>query len=80
MPVGSAPPWGDATRWIGRSAGDAKATRLRRHYFNIELATGRVRPSADKGLLDPPQQTSQSVSWVRRRVESRSTFANVRGR
>jgi len=22
--------------------------------FNIELATGRVRPSADKGLLDPP--------------------------
>src|SRR6266699_1354190 len=23
--------------------------------FNIELATGRVRPSADKGLLDPPQ-------------------------
>src|SRR6266478_3694812 len=23
--------------------------------FNIELTTGRVRPSADKGLLDPPQ-------------------------
>ncbi len=22
--------------------------------YNIELATGRVRPSADKGLLDPP--------------------------
>ena len=27
--------------------------RLRR-LINIELATGRVRPSADKGLLDPP--------------------------
>src|SRR6266436_3622229 len=25
--------------------------------FNIELATGRVRPSADKGLLDPPNPT-----------------------
>src|SRR5437762_1551870 len=23
-------------------------------FLNIELATGRVRPSADKGLLDPP--------------------------
>jgi hypothetical protein len=22
--------------------------------FDIELATGRVRPKADKGLLDPP--------------------------
>jgi len=22
--------------------------------FDIELATGRVRPLADKGLLDPP--------------------------
>src|SRR6266446_5270666 len=46
----------------------------------IELATGRVRPSADKGLLDPPQQTSQSASWVRRRVESRSASVNVRCR
>ncbi|HYS96599.1 MAG TPA: hypothetical protein VEL08_08750 [Chthoniobacterales bacterium] len=27
--------------------------RLRRPIFNIELATGRVRPQADKGLLDP---------------------------
>ena len=40
--------------WIGRSAGDAKQMRLRRLNFNIELATGRVRPQADKGLLDPP--------------------------
>ena len=23
--------------------------------FSIELATGRVRPMADKGLLDPPR-------------------------
>src|SRR5204862_4486045 len=28
--------------------------RLRRPIFNIELATGRVRPQTDKGLLDPP--------------------------
>jgi hypothetical protein len=28
--------------------------RLRRPIFNIELATGRVRPQADNGLLDPP--------------------------
>jgi len=71
MPARRGSPSGHATRWIGlsaresfrSSAGDAKATRLRRHYFNIELATERVRPSADKGLLDPPQQTSQSASW-----------------
>jgi hypothetical protein len=26
------------------------------HQFSIELAAGRVRPLADKGLLDPPQR------------------------
>src|ERR1700726_1620262 len=30
------------------------STRLRRHYFDIELAAGRVRPLADKGLRAPP--------------------------
>jgi hypothetical protein len=35
-------------------SGDVKLTRLRRLIFSIELATGRVRPKADKGLLDPP--------------------------
>jgi hypothetical protein len=29
--------------------------------FNIELATGRVRPKADKGLLDPPSQFDSFV-------------------
>jgi hypothetical protein len=37
-----------------RSAGDVNISWLRRHYFDIELAVGRVRPLADKGLLDPP--------------------------
>jgi hypothetical protein len=27
--------------------------------YNIELATGRVRPSADEGLLDPPTVRSE---------------------
>jgi hypothetical protein len=34
--------------------GDVKLMWLRRLIFSIELATGRVRPLADKGLLDPP--------------------------
>ncbi len=33
-------PSGHATRWIGRSAGDARATRLRRHCLNIEVRAG----------------------------------------
>jgi hypothetical protein len=35
-------------------AGDVYYSRLRRLIVDIELATGRVRPKADKGLLDPP--------------------------
>jgi hypothetical protein len=38
------------------------ATRLRRHHFDIELATGRVRPLADKGLLDPPHLRKSAKS------------------
>ena len=29
--------------------------------FNIELATGRVCPKVDKGLLDPPAQFGSFV-------------------
>src|SRR5438552_17984675 len=34
--------------------------------FNIGLATGRVRPSADKGLLDPPQAAFDHCQASRR--------------
>jgi hypothetical protein len=37
-----------------------KLGSLRLPKINIELATGRVRPSADKGLLDPPLNLWQS--------------------
>jgi hypothetical protein len=32
---------------------DGKFQRLRGTWFNIELANGGVRPTTDKGLLDP---------------------------
>jgi hypothetical protein len=35
------------------------STRGYAAIINIELATGRVRPSADKGLLDPPSNDRQ---------------------
>jgi hypothetical protein len=38
------------------------STRLRRHYFDVELAAGRVRPLADKGLLDPPHLRKSAKS------------------
>jgi hypothetical protein len=46
MPVGSAPASGDARRWIGQGGTRSpsalvKATRLRRHYFNIERRSAR---------------------------------------
>jgi hypothetical protein len=30
--------------------------------LDIELATGRVRPTADKGLLDPPKENAARAS------------------
>ena len=33
-------------------------------FFNIELATGRVRPQADKGLLDPPDETPRFLREI----------------
>jgi hypothetical protein len=32
--------------------------------FNIELATGRVRPQADKGLPDPPSLDDVDLTKV----------------
>src|SRR5881394_3719259 len=45
-----------AEKFHGGSAAPRAMLRLLgfADIYNIELATGRVRPSADKGLLDPP--------------------------
>jgi hypothetical protein len=43
--------------------------RLRRLTFSIELATGRVRPLADKGLLDPPNIWTGCQSFTQRIVD-----------
>jgi len=46
--------------------------------FNIELATGRVRPQADKGLLDPPDDIARFLRfvlrWARRSTLTLSTI------
>jgi hypothetical protein len=43
----------DAALSFARSVGRCQNMRLCR-LISIELATGRVGPLADKGLLDPP--------------------------
>ena len=49
MPVGFAPPSGDAPRWIGRSAGDAKNKCAFGAKINIE-----------RGALDPARAAMYS--------------------
>jgi len=43
--------------------------------FSTELATGRVRPSADKGVLDPPALPGVSAADVILQMRNRGTLA-----
>jgi len=60
--------------------GDVRWLRLCRLAFGIELATGRVRRLADKGLLDPPYASTKRGGYKFTQAEARFALLLRAGR